>query len=122
MNIGAAFGPGGRRRRSGCRMAFDYSHEVFTADDFFGRDAVFTPAGMPRRTIRVAFVKNAENVNLGGQINPESESIQAGCAFSLVSDAAKGDTLEIDGTTYTIARIQVDETGWATMDLVEVVE
>ena len=103
-------------------MAFNYSHEVFTADEFFGRDAVFNPAGMPRRTIRVAFTKNAENANLGGQINPGITAVQAGCAYSLVSDAAKGDTLEIDGTAYVIAKIQVDETGWATMDLVEAVK
>ena len=103
-------------------MAFDYFHEVFTTDEFFGRDAVFTPAGMPRRTVRVAFVKNAENANLGGQINPGITAVQAGCAFSHINDAAPKDTLEIDGTVYVIARIQVDETGWATIDLVEELE
>ena len=103
-------------------MAFDFSHDVFTADEFFGRDAVFTPAGMPRRTVRVAFMKNAVNANLGGQINPGITTVQAGCAFFHINDAAPKDTLEIDGTVYVIAKIQVDETGWATMDLVEAVE
>ena len=100
-------------------MAFDYSHGVFTEDDFLGRDAIFTPSGMPRRTIRVAFPKDVENVNLGGQINPEGYSVQAGCAFSLIEDAAKGDTLEIDETVYAIAKVHVDETGWATLFLKE---
>lgn len=103
-------------------MAFDYSHDLFTADEFLGKDAVFTPAGMPRRTIRVAFTKDLENANLGGQINPGIAAVQAGCAFSHINDAAPKDTLEIDGTKYVIAKIQVDETGWATMDLVEAVE
>jgi hypothetical protein len=77
---------------------------------------------MPRRTVRVAFVKNAENANLGGQINPGITAVQAGCAHSLVADAARGDTFEVDGTAYVIARIQVDETGWATIDLAEALE
>jgi len=101
-------------------MAFEFSHNAFTDDDFSGKDAVLTPSGMPRRTVRVAFMKDDENINLGGQISPEAYAIQAGCAFSLITDAAKGDTLEIEGVTYVIAKTpHVDETGWATLFLKE---
>ena len=104
-------------------MAFEFSHDVFTDDDFLGVDAEFTPSGMPMRTIRVAFTKDVESLSLGGQIVPTDYDAQAGCASSLISDAAKGDTLKIGGTVYVIARTpQVDETGWATIPLAEQVE
>jgi hypothetical protein len=100
-------------------MAFDYDHEAFTGDDFLGEDVEVTPAGMPRRTVRVAFTKDIEALPLGGHAVPSDYDAQAGCAFSLVSDLVKGDTLKAGETTYTIDKVREDETGWATIYLVE---
>jgi hypothetical protein len=103
-------------------MTFDFDHAVFTDDDFLGVDAEFTPSGGIRRSIRVCFTLGTEVISLGGQVMPSDYAAQAGCAFSLVSDVARGDTLTIGTVTYIVAKSPVvDETGWATIFLSEAI-
>jgi hypothetical protein len=95
----------------------EFPHAVFVNDEFLGRDAVWTPAGGQSVSLRVTFAKEAEGVNLGGQVNPEGYTIQAGCDASLIEGVKRGDTLEVDEVFYTIAKHHKDETGWMTLFL-----
>ena len=98
-------------------MAFDFDHGAFLEDDFSGRDAVWTPTGLPRLTVRVAFSLGVEDVTLGGDIAPQGAIAQAGCKSADVEGIKQKETLEIDGVTYVILKIQADETGWTTLFL-----
>lgn len=95
----------------------DLDHTAFTSDDFLGVEAVYTPEGLPERTVRVAFTKESTQLSLGGQTPPVDYDAQAGCAYSLVLEVKKGDTLDISGVRYVVSRFIVDETGWATIFL-----
>jgi hypothetical protein len=97
----------------------DFPHADFVNDEFLGRDAIYTPAGGQAVSLRVTFTKDAEGVSLGGQVNPEGFEIQAGCDAALVVGVKRGDTLAVDGVTYTVSRWHPDETGWMTMFLKE---
>ena len=94
-----------------------FDHDAFLNDDFLSRDAVWTPAGLPRKTLRVAFSLGVEDVTLGGDIVPQGAIAQAGCKSADVEGIKQKETLEIDDVTYVILKIQPDETGWTTLFL-----
>ncbi|TRZ97668.1 MAG: hypothetical protein D4R80_06560 [Deltaproteobacteria bacterium] len=96
---------------------FEGFNAAFLDTDFLGRDAVWTPTGLPRRTIRVAFSLGVEDVTLGGDIVPQGTIAQAGCKSADVDGIKQKETLEIDGETYVVLKIQPDETGWTTLFL-----
>ena len=98
-------------------MAFNFDHDALLADDFTGRDAIYTPLGDLARTVRVAFSLGAEDVNLGGEIAPQAVIGQAGCRSADVAGIKAKETLEVDGVTYRILKVQHDETGWTTLFL-----
>ena len=98
-------------------MAFDFDHDALLADDFSGRDATWTPAGGLAKTVRVAFSLGAEDITLGGEIAPQTVVAQAGCKTADVAGVKSKETLEVDGVTYRIIKVQHDETGWTTLFL-----
>jgi len=98
-------------------MAFDFDHDALLADDFAGRDAIYTPEGELARTVRVVFTLDPEDLSLGGDILPQAVAGKAGCKASDVSGAKLNETLEVDGVIYRILKVEIDETGWATLYL-----
>jgi hypothetical protein len=98
-------------------MVFDFTHEAFTANDFSGRNALWTPTGGAQTTLRVAFSLGVEDVNLGGDIVPQGAIAQAGCKSADVVGIKQKEPLVIDGVTYHLLKIHPDETGWSTLFL-----
>jgi hypothetical protein len=98
-------------------MAFNYSHDAFLDDDFSGRDAVWTPEGMPRVPLRVTFSLDVEDVNLGGDIAPQGTIAQAGCRSADIVGMKQKEPITIDEETYYVLKKKPDETGWTTLFL-----
>ena len=98
-------------------MAFDFDHDAFLADDFCGHNAIYTPAGGLAKSVRVAFSLGAEEINLGGDILPQMIAGKAGCKAADVEGAKLNDTLEAEGVIYRILKVEIGETGWATLYL-----
>lgn len=98
-------------------MAFNYSHDAFLNDDFSGRDALWTPEGLPQVPVRVTFSLDVEDVTLGGEILPQGTIAQAGCRSSDIVGMKQKDPIVIDGVTYHVLKPKPDETGWTTLFL-----
>jgi hypothetical protein len=90
--------------------------EAFNSDlldtEAFAQPVTFTPAGGQAKTVTAVVELKPEELALGGDIAP-----RAGCKASDVLGAKLNDTLEAGAVTYRILKVEVDETGWATLFL-----
>jgi hypothetical protein len=96
---------------------FDAFNSDLLDTDVFAQSVTFTPAGGQAKTVTAVVELKPEELALGGDIAPQAIAGRAGCKASDVLGAKLNDTLEAGAVTYRILKVEVDETGWATLFL-----
>jgi hypothetical protein len=90
-----------------------FAGEIVGSD--FGKPAVYTPAGGPARTIDVVFGDAFVVVDGPGEAGMGTTSPQALCKASDVAGAARGDTVAVDGTAYSVVEPQPGGDGFTVL-------
>ena len=96
---------------------FDAFNSELLGTDTFAQSATFTPGGGAATPVTVVLELIPEEINLGGEMVPQAVAGKAGCKASDVTGAKLNDILEVAGVSYRILKVEVDETGWATLYL-----
>jgi hypothetical protein len=91
--------------------AFQLANDSISADQNVGVDAVYTPALGSPVGVRLVWEAPDESVSLGGNMTSRLAKTTARVRVSQVADPKKGDTIEVEGTTYTIGNRHKDDTG-----------
>ena len=89
----------------------DTIRSVFFDTDDYGQEATYTPAGGSASTINGILVKEAEDIEGGGEIGVIYSVTTFTCRTADVSSAAFGDSLATGGTTYTVRKVEPDGNG-----------
>ena len=86
--------------------------------DFGISDAPFTDTSAGSSSTITALLKNEYSLeDVGGEVGVETSTPVAIVRSSDVNNVAKGDTLAISGTTYTIVEVQPDGEGMTNLRL-----
>lgn len=95
----------------------DIERAVFINADDFALTATYTPVGGEGVSISGIFDDGHEEVDAGGGVPFSVTAPQFHTRTADVSGAAEGDTLAIDGVTYTIRVVMPDGTGMTMLQL-----
>jgi hypothetical protein len=127
-------------------MTLAFPHDDFLADDFFGRDAIWSPGvdgAIADMVIPGAYTEPGQDgaytagsgairviltigpgnpLNLGGQINMQVPDITVGCKAWDVPGVKIKSTISVEGTIYTVSGgLTPDETGWLDLQAVRAI-
>jgi hypothetical protein len=90
---------------------------VFLSVDDFGVAATYTPTGGSASTVNGIFDNDIIEVDAGGNVPMAVRQPRFLCRTNDVSDAAEGDALVVNATSYTIRVVDHDGTGMTVLAL-----